>query len=94
MSLAGSIASITARSRIVGGSGIWTITPSTVGSSLSSRIGRRHRRLGGLALELDEPAVDADLGAAAQDPLEVDRRRRVLADDHDAQPRRPALARA
>ena len=37
MSLAGSIASMTVRSRIVPGSGIWTITPSTVGSSLSSR---------------------------------------------------------
>ena len=31
MSLAGSIASMTARSRIVGGSGIWTMTPSTSG---------------------------------------------------------------
>ena len=38
MSLAGSMASMTARSRIVGGSGIWTMTPSTVGSSLSSRM--------------------------------------------------------
>ena len=42
MSLAGSIASMTARSRIVGGSGIWTMMPSTVGSSLSARtVGRR-----------------------------------------------------
>ena len=38
MSLAGSIASMTVRSRIVGGSGIWTMTPSTRGSALSSRI--------------------------------------------------------
>ena len=87
MSLAGSIASMTDRRRIVGGSGIWTMTPSTVGSSLSSRtVGGRRRRLGGLALELDEARVDADLGAAAQDPLEVDRRRGVAPDDDHAQP--------
>ena len=38
MSLAGSIASTTERRRIVGGSGIWTITPSTVGSAFRSRM--------------------------------------------------------
>ena len=37
MSFAGSMASMTARIRIVGGSGIWTMTPSTSGSALSSR---------------------------------------------------------
>ena len=41
---------------------------------------------GRLALELDEAAIDPDLVAAAEDPLEVDRRRRVLADDDDPQP--------
>ena len=91
MSLAGSIASMTARSRIVGGSGIWTMTPSTVGSSLSSRMRRDDARLGRLALELDEPGVDADLGAAAQDLLEVDRRRRVAADDDDGEAGRAAV---
>ena len=35
----GRCASMTARRRIVGGSGIWTMTPSTVGSAFSSRIG-------------------------------------------------------
>ena len=44
---------------------------------------RDDRRLGRLALELDEPGVDADLGAAAQDPLEVDGRRGVAPDDDD-----------
>jgi hypothetical protein len=38
MSLPGSMASMTGRNRIVGGSGIWTMTPSTRGSAFSSRI--------------------------------------------------------
>ena len=38
MSFAGSIASTTALSRMPGGNGICTMTPSTVGSALSSRI--------------------------------------------------------
>src|SRR4051812_19628632 len=38
MSLAGSIASTMLRSRIVGGSGIWTMMPSTAGSALRERI--------------------------------------------------------
>ena len=79
MSLAGSIASTTARRRIVGGSGIWTMTPSTVGSSLSSRTVGDDAGLGRLAFELDEPGVDADLRAAPQDPLEIDHRRGVAA---------------
>ena len=49
--------------------------------------GRRPLRLGRLAFELDEAGVDADLGAASQDPLEIDRRRRVAPDDHDARAR-------
>ena len=83
MSLAGSIASMTARRRIVGGSGIWTMTPSTVGSALRSRTVAVTRGLGRLALELDEAGVDPDLRAAAQDLLEVDRRRGVAPDDDD-----------
>ena len=51
----------------------------------------RHGRLGGLAFELDEARVDPDLGAAAQDPFEIDHRRGVPTDDHDAQSRRTAL---
>ena len=46
----------------------------------------RHARLGRLAFELDEARVDADRLAAAQDPVEVDRRRRVAPDDDDARP--------
>ena len=38
-----------------------------------------------LALDLDEAGIDADLRAESQDLLEVDRRRSVLADDHDRQ---------
>ena len=38
MSLAGSIASTMLRSRIEGGSGIWTMIPLTAGSAFSSRI--------------------------------------------------------
>ena len=48
-------------------------------------------RLGRLALELDELAVDPDLRAAAQDALEVDHRRCVAADDDDGQAGRAAL---
>ena len=51
------------------------------------------RRLRRLAFDLGEPGIDADLGATAQDLLEVDRRRRVPADDHDGQAGGPALAR-
>ena len=69
------------------------MTPSTAGSSLSSRIVGDDAGLGRFALELDEPGVDADLGAAAQDPLEVDGRRGIAADDDDAQPGRAAAAR-
>ena len=87
MSLAGSIASTTARSRIPGGRGIWTMIPSTVGSSLSSRMVAVDGRLGRLALEFDEAGIDADLRAAAQDPLQVDHRRGVTTDDDDAQGR-------
>ena len=78
MSLAGSIASMTARSRIVGGSGIWTMTPSTRRVVVERRGSAAvDAGLGRLAVELDEAGVDADLRAAAQDPLEVDHRRRV-----------------
>ena len=86
MSLAGSMASMTARMRIVGGSGIWTMTPSTGGVGVEFADGGGHAGLGGLAVELDEAGVDADLGAAAQDPLEIDHRGRVPADDQDPQP--------
>ena len=67
------------------------MTPSTVGSALRSRIVADHGRLGRLALELDELGVDADLGAAAQDPLEVDGRRGVAPDDDHGQTRRAAI---
>ena len=90
MSLAGSIASMTVRSRIVGGSGIWTMIPSTVGSALRSADRLGDARLGRLALDLDEPAVDPDLVAAPQDLLEVDHRRRVAADDDDREAGRRA----
>ena len=47
--------------------------------------------LGRLAFELDEGRLDADLGAAAQDLLEVDGRRGVAPDDHHGQAGRPSL---
>ena len=79
MSLAGSIASMTARSRIVAGERHLDddAIDGRVVVELADR--GRHLGLGRLALELDEAAIDPDLGAAAQDPLEVDGRRRVLA---------------
>ena len=92
MSLAGSIASMT----VAQADGRWQrhldddavdvgVGVELRGSSPSTR------RLGRLALELDEPGLDADLRAAAQDLLEVDRRRRVAADDHDREPGRAAV---
>ena len=44
------------------------------------------------AFELDEAGVDADLGAAPQDPLEVDGGRGIAAHDDHAETRRPAAA--
>ena len=52
---------------------------------------RDDRRLGRFALEFDERGVDADLRAAAQDLLEVDRRGRVAPDDDHGEPGRPAV---
>ena len=60
-----------------------------VGVEVADR--RDHGRLGRFALELDELGVDADLGAAAQDPLEVDGRRRVAPDDDHGQTRWAAI---
>ena len=62
-----------------------------VGVDLVER--RDHGRLGRLALELHELGRDADLRAAAQDLLEVDRRWGVTTDDHHRQARRATLRR-
>ena len=51
------------------------------------------RGLRRLAFELDEAGVDPDLGAAADDLLEVDGRGRVAPDDDDGEPGRSALRR-
>ena len=48
---------------------------------------RGHPCLGRLTLQFHEAGIDADLRAAPQDPLEVDRRGRVFAHDDDAEAR-------
>ena len=49
---------------------------------------RRRRAAEARPGQLDQAALDADAPARPQDLLEVDRRRRVRADDHDGQRRR------
>ena len=73
----------------------WHLDDDAVDGRVVVQVANRRRDLGlgRLALELDEAAVDPDLGAAPQDPFEVDGRRRVLADDHDPQPGWAALGR-
>ena len=83
MSRAGSIASTTARRRIVGGSGIWTMIPLTAGSAFRAPDRLDHRGFGGFAVDLDEAAVDPGLLAAPEDLAEVDHRRRIPAADQD-----------
>ena len=93
MSLRGSSASNTVASGISGGSGIWTMIPETSGSSFSSTKSDQEQRRRDASLELDEPPVDPDRPARAQDLLQVDGRRRVLADDHHGQSGRISVAR-
>ena len=92
MSLRGSSASNTVASGISAGSGIWTMIPDTSGSSLSSASRRRssagETRPSSSTSRPSTPTVSA----RAQDLLEVDRRGRVLADDHHGEARRMAVS--
>ena len=79
MSRSGSRTSITARSPIPCGSGIWVMIPATWGRP-GARAGRRPTsalaRVGG---QLDQAVLDPDEAAAVEDLVEVDGRRGVLA---------------
>jgi len=84
MSLVGSIESITVRSGIWAGSGIWTMMPATAGSTLSRSISLQSAS--GVTSERSRSApLDAYLLAGSKDLPQIHGRRRICADEDDGQ---------